>query len=285
MSDKKELFSLTELEEDAGIYWRNYLSKEIRKGRDIYAKLKGFETLDVHSSRLTLNSLEEMNEFRTPDGYVFPEKVKIKEHYRAWADIWLLQKSYHYQLLRDMPLWEIRRVTPPTWVLIENSEGKFEEKEINKQDRNAYTSYIEPVLIDENHLFLFKSTDEKDKIEVKDERVKSLRATGKRKPHTAFAAYAKTVMKIERGEAWKMLLGLANVSIGKKQVALSGWMGIYLRRVLINPEFEILYSHEPFDFDKAENLPIGVKKFTFDQFQTSFTDFKKKRHEGSMKEV
>ena len=92
-------------------------------------------------------------------------------------------------------------------------------------------------------------------------------------------------MKIERGEAWKMLLGLANESIGKKQVALSGWMGIYLRRVLINPEFEILYSHEPFDFDKAENLPIGVKKFTFDQFQTSFTDFKKKRHEGSMKEV
>ena len=285
MSDEKELFSLTELAEDAGISWRNYLSKAIRKGRDIYAKLKGFETLDVHSSRLTLNSLEEMNEFRTPDGYVFPENVKIKEHYKAWADIWLLPKSYHYQLLRDMPLWEIRRVTPPTWVLIENSEGKFEEKEINKQDRNAYTSYIEPVLIDENHLFLFKSTDEKDKIEVKDERVKSLRATGKRKPHTAFAEHAKKVMKIERGEAWQELIDFADASKGQTEVHVPGYGKIYLRRVRLKPEKIILYSHEPFDYDKADNLPDGVKKFTIDQFQTSWTDFKKKSHEGSMKEV
>ena len=284
MSDEKDLFSLTELAEDAGISWRNYLSKAIRKGRDIYAKLKGFETLDVHSSRLTLNSLEEMNEFRTPDGYVFPENVKIKEHYRAWADIWLLPKSYHYQLLRDMPLWEIRRVTP-TWVLIENSEGKFKEKEINKRDRNAYTSYIEPVLIDENHLFLFKSTDEKDKIEVKDERVKSLRATGRRKPHTAFAEHAKKVMKIERGEAWQGLIDFADASKGQTEVHVPGYGKIYLRRVRLKPEKIILYSHEPFDYDKADNLPDGVKKFTIDQFQTSWTDFKKKSHEGSMKEV
>ena len=284
MSDEKDLFSLTELAEDAGISWRNYLSKAIRKGRDIYAKLKGFETLDVHSSRLTLNSLEEMNEFRTSDGYVFPENVKIKEHYRAWADIWLIPKSYHYQLLRDMPLWEIRRVTP-TWVLIENSEGKFEEKEINKQDRNAYTSYIEPVLIDENHLFLFKSTDEKDKIEVKDERVKSLRASGRRKPHTAFAEHAKKVMKIERGEAWQGLIDFADASKGQTEVHVPGYGKIYLRRVRLKPEKIILYSHEPFDYDKADNLPDGVKKFTIEQFQTSWTDFKKKSHEGSMKEV
>ena len=43
MSDEKDLFSLTELAEDAGISWRNYLSKAIRKGRDIYAKLKGLK--------------------------------------------------------------------------------------------------------------------------------------------------------------------------------------------------------------------------------------------------
>jgi len=211
--------------------------------------------------------------------------VKIKEHYRAWADIWLLPKSYHYQLLRDMPLWEIRRVTPPTWVLIENSEGKFEEKEINKQDRNAYTSYIEPVLIDENHLFLFKSTDEKDKIEVKDERVKSLRATGKRKPHTAFAVYAKIELNLKRGEAWQELIDFADASKGQTEVHVPGYGKIYLRRVRLKPEKIILYSHEPFDYDKADNLPDGVKKFTIDQFQTSWTDFKKKSHEGSMKEV
>ena len=257
MSDKKELFSLTELAEDAGISWRNYLSKAIRKGRDIYAKLKGFETLDVHSSRLTLNSLEEMNEFRTPDGYVFPENVKIKEHYRAWADIWLLPKSYHYQLLRDMPLWEIRRVTP-TWVLIENSEGKFEEKEINKQDRNAYTSYIEPVLIDENHLFLFKSTDEKDKIEVKDERVKSLLATGKRKPHTAFAVYAKIELNLKLGEAWRELGQLADQSKGENQLKLQYWGLIYLKRD--KEKNKLRYKNTKFDGPKDGEL-ITMKAF------------------------
>ena len=257
MSDEKELFSLTELAEDAGISWRNYLSKAIRKGRDIYAKLKGFETLDVHSSRLTLNSLEEMNEFRTPDGYVFPENVKIKEHYRAWADIWLLPKSYHYQLLRDMPLWEIRRVTP-TWVLIENSEGKFKEKEINKRDRNAYTSYIEPVLIDENHLFLFKSTDEKDKIEVKDERVKSLRATGKRKPHTAFAEHAKIELNLKRGEAWRKLGQLADQSKGENQLKLPYWGLIYLKRD--KEKNKLRYKNTKFDGPKDGEL-ITMKAF------------------------
>ena len=284
MSDEKDLFSLTELAEDAGISWRNYLSKAIRKDRDIFARLKGVERLNVHSWRLTLNSLEEKNGFRTTDGYVFPEYLRMYEHYITWANIWLLPKKDNYQLLRDMPLWEIRRVTP-TWVLIENSKGKFEEKEINKRDRNAYTSYIEPVLIDENHLFLFKSTDEKDKIEVKDERVKSLRATSKRKPHTTFAEHAKKVMKIERGEAWQELIDLADASIGQTKVDVPGYGNTYLRRVRLKSEKEIYYFHEPIYLGEDEKPQDGVKKFTFDQFQTSFTDFKKKRHEGSIKEV
>ena len=270
MSDEKELFSLTEIAEDAGISWRNYLSKEIRKGCDIYARLKGVETLNVHSSRLTLKNLEEMNEFRTPDGYVFPEYVKIYEHYIAWADIWLLSEIDHRQLLLDVPLWEIRRVTP-TWILIENSEGKFEEKEINELDRKSYTSYIEPVLIDENNIFLFKYTDETEKQSIDD---KKLVISGKRKPHTAFAEHAKKVMKIERGEAWKTLIDLAQESLGQKEVNVPGWGKIYLRRVRVNPEQEILYSHEPFEHDKAEKRPDGVQLFNFDQFQTSWTDRK-----------
>ena len=174
--------------------------------------------------------------------------------------LWELPESELEQMLLEQPTEEIKN---------DGSQLSSENQSINK-------TKTEHIAADEDNGELKKSS-------IKD--FENIKITGKRKPHTAFAAYAKTVMKIERGEAWKMLLGLANESIGKKQVALSGWMGIYLRRVLINPEFEILYSHEPFDFDKAENLPIGVKKFTFDQFQTSFTDFKKKRHEGSMKEV
>jgi len=108
---------------------------------------------------------------------------------------------------------------------------------------------------------------------------------GKRKPHTAFAAYAKTEMKMERDDAWKELKDLAQESKGQTEVKVPGWGKTYLRRVRLKSEKEILFSHEPFDLDKDENLPNWVKKFTFDQFQTSFTDFKKKRHEGSMKEV
>ncbi len=174
--------------------------------------------------------------------------------------LWELPESELEQMLLEQPTEEIKN---------DGSQLSSGNQSINK-------TKTEHIAADEDNGELKKSS-------IKD--FENIKITGKRKPHTAFAAYAKTVMKIERGEAWKMLLGLANESIGKKKVALSGWMGIYLRRVLINPEFEILYSHEPFDFDKAENLPIGVKKFTFDQFQTSFTDFKKKRHEGSMKEV
>ncbi len=90
---------------------------------------------------------------------------------------------------------------------------------------------------------------------------------------------------MERVDAWKELKDLAQESIGKTEVKMPGWGKIYLRRVRLKSETEILFSHEPFDFDKDENLPIGVKKFSHEQFQTSFTDFKKKRHEGSMKEV
>ena len=38
----------------------------------------------------------------------------------------------------------------------------------------------------------------------------------KQKPHTAFIVVAKTEMKIERGEAWKELLDLAQKSKGQE---------------------------------------------------------------------
>ena len=117
------------------------------------------------------------------------------------------------------------------------------------------------------------------------EKFEKIYISNKRKPHSAFVVVAKTMMKIKRAEAWKELVDLAQKSRGQTEVTLSGWGKIYLRRVRLNPEQEILYSHEQFDYDKTENLPDGVKKFTIEQFQTCWTDFKKKSHEGSMKEV
>lgn len=255
MSEDKELFSLTELAEDVGISWRSYLSKAIRNGSDIYARLKGVESVNVHSSRLTLCNLEEMNEFRTPNGDVLPKYVKKYKHYISWANKWLLSKKDHYKLQLDMPPWEITQVIPD-WVLIENSEGEYDEKEINNRDRDVYTSQIQPVLVNENNLFLFKS---------------SVEAEGKRKPHTAFIVVAKTDMKIKRGEAWNRLINYAQESRGQKEVMLPGWGKTYLRRVRFNPHKEILYSHEQFDYDKSENLPFGVFLITHKQFDKSWT--------------
>ena len=93
----------------------------------------------------------------------------------------------------------------------------------------------------------------------------------KQKPHTAFVEVAITRMKIERGKAWKAMLYIAQRSRGQTEVTLPGCGKIYLKRVRLNPENEILYSHEQFDYDKAENLPNGVdliKKTAFDKAWT-----------------
>ena len=81
--------------------------------------------------------------------------------------------------------------------------------------------------------------------------------SGKRKPHTAFIAHEMKANK-NRGESWEKFKQLANDSVGRQQVELPGFGKIYLRRVRKNPEKEILYSHEPFEYDKKENIPQGV---------------------------
>ena len=81
--------------------------------------------------------------------------------------------------------------------------------------------------------------------------------SSKRKPHTAFIANEMKAIN-NRGDTWEKLIQLANDSVGKNQVELPRYGKIYLRRVRKNPEKEILYSHESFDFDKAENRPEGV---------------------------
>jgi hypothetical protein len=82
------------------------------------------------------------------------------------------------------------------------------------------------------------------------------------------------MMKIDRGAAWNELVNLAQKSKGQTEVKLPGRGKIYLRRVRLNPEKEILYSHEQFDYDKTENLPDGVNIFNSTAFNTSWTDHK-----------
>ena len=127
------------------------------------------------------------------------------------------------------------------------------------------------------HGFLDQETDEafeavKEEYELINEN--SVNLDGRRKPHTAFIANRVKLGK-ERGESWEKFKQLANDSVGKKQVELPGYGKIYLRRVRKNTEKEILYSHELFDHDEAENLPDGVvliKRTAFDKAWTQITN-------------
>ena len=105
--------------------------------------------------------------------------------------------------------------------------------------------------------------------------------SGKRKPHTAFIAHEMKANK-ERGESWEKFKQLANDSVGRQQVELPGFGKIYLRRVRKNPEKEILYSHEPFDHDEVENIPIGVFLIKKTAFDTAWNDI---THKGNIKET
>jgi hypothetical protein len=104
---------------------------------------------------------------------------------------------------------------------------------------------------------------------------------GHRKPHTAYIANRVKLGK-KRGESWEKFKQLANDSIGKQQVELPGYGKIYLRRVRKNPEKEILYSHEPFDHDEAENLPDGVFLIKKTAYDTAWND---NTHKGNIKET
>jgi len=105
--------------------------------------------------------------------------------------------------------------------------------------------------------------------------------SGKRKPHTAFIAHEMKANK-NRGDTWEKLIQLANDSVGRQQVELPGFGKIYLRRVRKNPEKEILYSHEPFDHDEVENIPIGVFLIKRTAFDTAWNDI---THKGNIKET
>ena len=109
----------------------------------------------------------------------------------------------------------------------------------------------------------------------------SVNLDGRRKPHTAFIANRVKLGK-ERGESWEKFKQLANDSVGKKQVELPGYGKIYLRRVRKNPEKEILYSHETFNHDEAENLPDGVFLIKKTAYDTAWND---NTHKGNIKET
>ena len=163
--------------------------------------------------------------------------------------LWELPERELEQMLLEQPTEEIKN---------DGSQLSSENQSINK-------TKTEHIAVDEDNGELNKSS-------IKD--FENIKITGKRKPHTAFVVIAKTEMKMERDDAWKELKDLAQESIGKTEVKMPGWGKIYLRRVRLKSETEILFSHEPFDFDKDENLPNWVKRFTRVLFNSSWDNYR-----------
>ncbi len=138
-----------------------------------------------------------------------------------------IQKDYQYITIKDV------------WISREEYERLRPE---NKDD----------------HGNLERNTDET--IEANKEELVRINVSSnrRRKPHTAYIEHMLKLGIKTHKEVWDSLKVLANTSKGKLQVELPGSVEMYLRRVRLDSENLILYSHEPFEYDKKENIPQGV---------------------------
>ena len=84
--------------------------------------------------------------------------------------------------------------------------------------------------------------------------------SGKRKPHTAFAAHEKKAGS-KRGDAWNKLKNLASKSKGREQIDLPGYGKIFLKRDKTEPESDLRYKHDPFE---SQNDGYLITKKAFD---------------------
>jgi len=189
-----------------------------------------------------------------------PEQMdwkQVEENLRETKDLWWLNEKYvdgkkktqlEVALEKGRSFKKVELLVPSKWLTPEN-----------------YQKYIKRVVeiiqkFKDKNKTLDGDTDQAFE-ELKEELQKinesNVYLDGHRKPHTAYIANRVKLGK-KRGESWEKFKQLANDSIGRQQVELPGYWKIYLRRVRKDPEQEILYSHEAFDFDKAENRPEGV---------------------------
>ena len=189
-----------------------------------------------------------------------PEQMdwkQVEENLRETKDLWWLNEIYvdgkkktqlEIVLEKGRSFKKDELLVPSKWLTPENYQKyvkrvvdiiqKFKDKNMTL-DGDTYQAF------------------EELKEELQQINESNVNLDGHRKPHTAYIANRVKLGK-KRGESWEKFKQLANDSIGKQQVELPGNGKIYLRRVRKDPEQEILYSHEAFDFDKAENRPEGV---------------------------
>ena len=176
----------------------------------------------------------------------------------------------------------------PVKILMESDRNElFAPKNwLNSENYQTYVKRVVEIIqkFKDKNMTLDGDTDqafEELKEELQQINESNVNLDGHRKPHTAYIANRVKLGK-KRGESWEKFKQLANDSIGKQKVELPGYGKIYLRRVRINPEQEILYSHESFDHDETENLPAGVLLIKKTAYDTAWNDIANK---GNIKET
>ena len=213
-----------------------------------------------------------------------PEQIdwkQVEENLRETKDLWWLNEIYvdgkkktqlEVALEKGRSFKKVELLVPSKWLTPEN-----------------YQKYVKRVVeiiqkFKDKNKTLDGDTDQAFE-ELKEELQKinesNVYLDGHRKPHTAYIANRVKLGK-KRGESWEKFKQLANDSKGKQQVELPGYGKIYLRRVRLNPEQEILYSHESFNHDETENLPAGVLLIKKTAYDTAWNDIANK---GNIKET
>ena len=132
MSEKqRELISLTEISEDAGLTWINFLRKTIRSRYKIFVRLKGEATLHIvdHIEGKTIVHTENLN---------------------LESEIWELPENEKNKFLYDMPPWKISNIIPPDFVQEKPDTFQFS---ISSTEIDEYALFLEkPALPDRTAL-------------------------------------------------------------------------------------------------------------------------------------
>ena len=192
--------------------------------------------------------LDESKELRTCE-------VKYEPLGELWTETNIVTPG-HYRLLPESATEAIKRIGSVNFSIeglifvIKYEDGKTFNLRFGKDDSSVsivakkidIDSLPPPSKYQTAPVSMYPAPPEKKLFENSEEETTS----GKRKPHTFYIA---TVKKdgTKRGDAWNKLKRLASESKGGKQIDLSGFGKIYLKRDRENPETVLKYKHTEFE--------------------------------------
>ena len=192
--------------------------------------------------------LDESKELRTCE-------VKYEPLGELWTETNIVTPG-HYRLLPESATEAIKRIGSDNFSIeglifvIKYEDGKTFNLRFGKDDssvsivakKSDIDSLTPPSKYQTAPVSMYPASPEKKYFENSEKETTS----GKRKPHTAYIAFEKKA-GTKRGDAWNKLKRLASESKGGKQIDLSGFGKIYLKRDREKPETVLRYKHTEFE--------------------------------------